>query len=85
MNFSTYLLIYIYMWGGILFLTLMVWKTQMIQFANKKILHKMISGKEISIKKEKTKTFVLPENSQTVTQCPVKRKKNTDGVTKAET
>ena len=35
-----------------------------MQFVNKKILHKLISGKKIQKKKEKTKNIPLLENNQ---------------------
>ena len=39
---------------------------QMIQLANKNILHKLISGKEI-IKKKRLKAYILLESNQPLT------------------
>ena len=50
-------------------------KKQIMQFANKKIYYKPISGKNLIIKKKRLKASVLLENNQPTMLCRAKRKK----------
>ena len=54
---------------------LLVWKkTQIIQFANKKIFDKLVSGKKFHRKKKRLKAYVPLGKNQPITQCQTKRK-----------
>ena len=63
---------------------LAVWKTQMIQFVNKKYHTQLISGKKFN-KKEKTKNDYFSKIINQYRNVLTKEKKNTDRITKANT